>query len=78
VQTDTYLTIVIHHIAADFISFEILRQQFLTLLNEQTALEKQYPEYDYQTWLYQQQNSILDNAEQYWLTSLTGLPQLKR
>jgi len=76
VQTDTYLTIVIHHIAADFISFEILRQQFLTLLNEQTALEKQYPEYDYQTWLYQQQNSTLDNAEQYWLTSLEGLPQL--
>ncbi|WP_281555831.1 non-ribosomal peptide synthetase [Thalassomonas sp. RHCl1] len=73
--TDHYLILVVHHIAADFISFEILRRDLLRLLNKQDVARRQFEQYDYQDWLYEQKNRPEDEA--YWLESLADVPQLQ-
>jgi amino acid adenylation domain-containing protein/non-ribosomal peptide synthase protein (TIGR01720 family) len=74
---ECYLTIVVHHIAADFISFEILRRDFMRLLNGQSLSTREYPTHSYQTWAHQQYNSEHLAAEKYWIDSLQDLPQLQ-
>ncbi|WDE06111.1 amino acid adenylation domain-containing protein [Thalassomonas viridans] len=73
--TEHYLILVVHHIAADFISFELLRRDLLRLLDKQEAAACQFPQYSYQDWLYEQKASRED--EVYWLESLGDVPQLQ-
>ena len=74
---EPHLVLVVHHIAADFISFEVLRQEFLQLL----AGESLPPaaDYSYRDWAAQQQQSLRqgDASRDYWLQQLEGLPQLE-
>ncbi|MCJ8273674.1 MAG: condensation domain-containing protein, partial [Psychrosphaera sp.] len=80
-QTTCYLIIVVHHIAADFISFEHLRNDLLNLLDGKAPANRQYPDYDYAQWTYRQHNELnLTNKkadEAYWLKSLAQAPQLQ-
>ncbi|WDE12577.1 amino acid adenylation domain-containing protein [Thalassomonas haliotis] len=73
--TAQYLILVVHHIAADFISFELLRRDLLRLLDQQAVSERQFPQYSYQDWLYEQKTSREDEA--FWLSSLGDVPQLQ-
>jgi amino acid adenylation domain-containing protein/non-ribosomal peptide synthase protein (TIGR01720 family) len=75
--TECYLSMVIHHIAADFISFEILRRDFMCLLNGQSLNQKEFPAHDYQTWAQRQFNKTYQAEESYWLEALKDLPQLQ-
>ena len=75
--TECYLTMVIHHIAADFISFEILRRDFMRLLNDQPVTPREYPEHDYQIWSQRQYNKQQIAPEKYWINSLQDLPPLE-
>ena len=74
---ECYLSMVIHHIAADFISFEILRRDFMCLLSGQPLKEKEFPTHDYQTWAQRQFNKAYQTEESYWLEVLKDLPQLQ-
>ncbi|WP_438464301.1 amino acid adenylation domain-containing protein [Marinomonas sp. PE14-40] len=76
-----YLTMVIHHIAADFMSFEVLRQELVQLLGGQSIeqLDVQPVEStSYRDWCAKQQQSVLtgEATEQFWLAQLADLPQL--
>ncbi|NQZ08603.1 MAG: AMP-binding protein, partial [Algicola sp.] len=72
-----YLIIVVHHIAADFISFEHLRNDLLNLLDGKAPASRQYPDYDYAQWTYRQHNELNPFDETYWLKSLAQAPQLQ-
>ncbi|WCN08292.1 non-ribosomal peptide synthetase [Marinomonas mediterranea] len=72
-----YLTLVIHHIAADFMSFEVLRSELLQLLRgERIEVEKAMP--DYRQWSARQRQAVREGArsEAFWQETLHGLPQL--
>ena len=76
-----YFTMVIHHIAADFMSFEVLRQELVQLLGGESIekLEAQHPETaSYRDWCTKQQRTVLtgEATEQFWLEQLADLPQL--
>ncbi|MFT4924014.1 MAG: amino acid adenylation domain-containing protein [Phenylobacterium sp.] len=77
VGENCYLSIVVHHIAADFISFELLRRDLLRLLNKSAPVTRQYPDYDYQQWTLNQQTQTKPQDQAYWLQTLAGLPQLQ-
>ncbi len=76
-NVDCYLSMVIHHIAADFISFEILRRDFMRVLAGKTIQAREFPAHDYQTWAQRQFNSQFNTEESYWLNTLKDLPQLQ-
>jgi non-ribosomal peptide synthetase component F len=71
-----YLVIVVHHIAADFISFEHLRNDLLNLLDGKRPNDKD-PKWDYSQWTYRQYNEINSADAAYWLNSLKQTPQLQ-
>lgn len=77
-EQESYLLMVVHHIAADFMSFEVLRQDFLALLDD-PALLLEKGEYTYQDWSAEQQQLINDakSDKQYWLDALGDVPQLQ-
>ncbi|WP_137169582.1 non-ribosomal peptide synthetase [Marinomonas sp. FW-1] len=77
-QTEQYLLLTAHHIAADFISFEKIRHDLLALLNgEDDTLDTLA--YQYRDWAAEQairtQNS--DASLSYWLNALGDVPQLQ-
>ncbi|WP_027856249.1 non-ribosomal peptide synthetase [Marinobacterium jannaschii] len=74
---EPHLVLVVHHIAADFISFEVLRQEFLQLLGGKTPA--QAAAYSYRDWAVQQQLALRqgEKSREYWLAELEGLPQLQ-
>jgi len=76
-QLQPHLILVVHHIAADFISFEVLRQHFLQRLAGQPLAAT--ADYSYQQWAAEQQVRLTssDADRDYWLQSLAGLPQLQ-
>lgn len=80
-EQQLYLTMVIHHIAADFMSFEVLRQELVQLLGGQSIekLDAQSVETtSYRDWCAKQQQTVLtgEATEQFWLAQLADLPQL--
>ena len=75
-STKCYLVIVVHHITADFISFEHLRNDLLNLLDGKKPKDKK-PNWDYSKWTYRQHNNTSSVDEAYWLNSLKQTPQLQ-
>lgn len=75
---EPYLLMVIHHIAADFMSFEVLRQDFLQLINNIDS-PLALSDYSYQDWSAQQQVSLgsQQDDKQYWIDTLEDIPQLQ-
>lgn len=76
-----YLLMVVHHIAADFVSFEKLRKDFLALLNQE-ALTPVDTAYNYRDWSarqyrYLQHTEAYQQDRQYWLNKLSDTPQLQ-
>ncbi|NOU50976.1 amino acid adenylation domain-containing protein [Pseudoalteromonas sp. JBTF-M23] len=75
-KTQCFLSITIHHIAADFISFDIIRRDFIRLLGGKKTAQRVYPNHSYQKWSERQANALNQADKQFWLDSLTSITAL--
>ncbi|BBN81298.1 hypothetical protein PA25_12830 [Pseudoalteromonas sp. A25] len=75
-KTQCFVSITIHHIAADFISFDIIRRDFIRLLSGKTATKRAYPNHSYQKWSERQANTLNEANKQYWIDSLATITPL--
>ncbi|WP_428240819.1 amino acid adenylation domain-containing protein [Gynuella sp.] len=75
---ESYLLLMAHHIAADFMSFEHLRHEWLTAI-QTGKLPSLSSNYRYQDWLAEQEIALrqADQQRQFWLQTLADVPQLQ-
>ncbi|MBD1581643.1 non-ribosomal peptide synthetase [Pseudoalteromonas sp. S16_S37] len=75
-EIQCFVSLTIHHIAADFISFDIIRRDFIRLLSGKTTTQRNYPSHSYQKWSERQATTLDDTHKQFWLDSLASISPL--
>ncbi|AJQ95476.1 non-ribosomal peptide synthetase [Gynuella sunshinyii] len=75
---ECYLLLMAHHIAADFMSFERIRHEWLTAI-QTGQLPSSASDYRYQDWLAEQEIALrhAEPQRQFWLQTLADVPQLQ-